>query len=159
MRLRPLAFASSRAASASPSAPSTPLERVVSATPKLTEREGLWVSGALFSEAELFTAGLLAGEPALMVHHVEPGSEAEASGLQPSDLLTAAGGQPVRSLAELESIARRAAATDRPLELMFLRLTSEEQSSLFAYQHRFLDASEIEWVGPKAASKGRGANQ
>jgi len=129
------------------------------ATPKLTEREGLWVSGALFSEAELFTAGLLAGEPALMVHHVEPGSAAEASGLQPADLLTAAGGQPVRSLAELESIARRAAATDRPLELMFLRLTSEEQSSLFAYQHRFLDASEIEWVGPKAASKGRGGNQ
>jgi len=128
------------------------------AAAKLTEREGLWISGALFAEAETFTAGLLAGEPALMVHHVEAGSEAESSGLQPADLLTSAGGQTVRSLADLESIARRAAAANRPLELMFLRLTSEDQSSLFAYQHRFLDPSEIEKVGPDAA-KGRARAQ
>ncbi len=40
MRFRPLAFARSRAASASPSAPSTPFERTVSATPKLTVKCG-----------------------------------------------------------------------------------------------------------------------
>ncbi|HEX7373512.1 MAG TPA: trypsin-like peptidase domain-containing protein [Steroidobacteraceae bacterium] len=127
------------------------------AAPKMVEREGLWISGALFADAEVFTAGLLAGAPALMVHHVEPGSEAESSGLQPVDLLTAAGGQPVRSLAELEAAARRAAAAKRPLELMFLRLTSEEQSALFAYQHRYLDASDMEWVGPRAPTRRRSA--
>jgi S1-C subfamily serine protease len=124
----------------------------------MIERKGLWISGALYADADVFTAGLLAGEPALMVHHVEPGSEAESSGLQAVDLLTAAGGQPVRSLAELEAAARRAAVARQPLELMFLRLTSEEQSALFAYQHRYLDASEIEWVGPRSA-KVRAADQ
>ena len=128
------------------------------AAAKMITREGLWISGALFADAELFTAGLLAGEPALMVHHVEPGSEAESSGLQPVDLLTAAGGQPVRSLTDLEAAARRAAAAGRPLELMFLRLTSEEQSALFAYQHRYLDASEIERVGP-GTTKARHSTQ
>lgn len=124
------------------------------ASAKLTAREGLWISGALFADAELFTAGLLAGSPALMVHHVESGSEAESSGLQPADLLTTANGQPVRSLAELESIARK--ASGRPLELMFLRLTTEEQNALFAYQHRYLAAPEIEWVGPRAAKSRTG---
>jgi S1-C subfamily serine protease len=124
----------------------------------MIEREGLWISGALFADADVFTAGLLAGQPALMVHHVEPGSEAESSGLQPVDPLTAADGQPVRTLAELEAAARRAAAAKRPLELMFLRLTSEDQSALFAYQHRYLEPSEIAWVGPKAP-KSRAADQ
>jgi S1-C subfamily serine protease len=128
------------------------------AAAKMIEREGLWISGALFADADVFTAGLLAGQPALMVHHVEPGSEAESSGLQPVDLLTAADGQPVRTLAELEAAARRAAAAKRPLELMFLRLTSEDQSALFAYQHRYLEPSEIAWVGPKAP-KSRAAGQ
>ncbi len=120
------------------------------ASPRLTEREGLWVSGALFADAELFTAGLLAGQPALMVHHVEPGSAAETAGVQPADLLASAGGRPIRSLAELEAAARQALAAHQPLELMFLRLTSEDQSALFAYQHRFLDPTEIKQVGPRA---------
>jgi serine protease Do len=118
------------------------------AAARLTERKGLWVSGALFSDAELFTAGLLAGEPALMVHHVEPGSAAETAGIQPEDLLTSANGRSVASLTELEALAKRAAASSQPLELMFLRLTSEEQSALFAYHHRYLDASDVAWVGP-----------
>lgn len=121
------------------------------AASKLTERQGLWLAGALFADAELFTAGMLSDAPTLMVHHVEPGSEAESSGLQPADLLTSAGGQPVRSLAELESVAQRAAADGRPLELMFLRLTTEDQTALFGYQHRFLEVAEIERVGPKTA--------
>lgn len=123
------------------------------AADRLTERRGLWVSGALFSGAELFTSGLVADEPALMVHHVEPGSAAESAGIEPSDLLTSAGGVRVTSLDELAAIAKRATAAHQPLELMFLRLTSEEQSTLFAYQHRYLDPSELQWIGPTAAER------
>jgi S1-C subfamily serine protease len=123
------------------------------AAANLTQRKGLWVSGALFSDAELFTEGLLSGEPALMVHHVAPGSAAETAGIQSADLLTSANGQPVATLAELEALAKRAAAADRPLELMFLRLTSEEQSALFAYHHRYLDASDIAWAGPEPKTR------
>jgi S1-C subfamily serine protease len=125
------------------------------AAPKLTEREGLSISGALFADADLFTAGLVAGAPALMVHHVEPGSAAETAGLQAVDLLATAGGHAVDSLATLDAMAKRAAAANRPLDLMFVRLTSDEQSALFAYHHRFLDASDIVWVGPRTAKAGR----
>ena len=31
-----------------------------------------------------------------------------------------------------------------------LALSSEDQSALFAYQHRFLDPTEIKQVGPRA---------
>jgi S1-C subfamily serine protease len=125
------------------------------AAAKVTEREGLWISGALFAEAEMFTAGLVAGTPALMVHHVEPGSAAESAGLQPDDLLSIADGRTVDSLATLEAVAGRAAAAGRPLELMLLRLTSEEQSALFAYEHRYLDAADTAWVGPRTAQRKR----
>jgi hypothetical protein len=68
--------------------------------------------------------------------------------LQPDDLLTTAAGQTAASLAALEAAARRAAAAGQPLELLFMRLTSEEQSALFGFHSRFLDASDMQWVGP-----------
>ncbi|HVN42751.1 MAG TPA: trypsin-like peptidase domain-containing protein [Steroidobacteraceae bacterium] len=118
------------------------------AEPLITRREGLWIAGALFADAASFTAGQIAGSPALMVHHVEPGSEAEAVGLQKDDLVTAASGQGVNSVAELEAAARRAASARRPLELMLLRLTDEDQNVLFQYQHRHLEVSDLARVGP-----------
>ena len=118
------------------------------AAPKVTERQGLWIAGALFAGADAYTAGLVAGEPALMVHHVEPGSAAEAAGLQPDDLLTTAGGQAVPSLAALEAAARRSATSHQPLALMFIRLTSQEQDSLFGYHSRYLDVADMRWIGP-----------
>jgi len=118
------------------------------AEPLLTRREGLWLSGALFADAASFTAGQIAGAPALMVHHVEPGSEAEAVGLQKDDLVVSAGEQGVDSLATLEGAARRAAAAGRPLELMLLRLTDEDQNVLFQYQHRYLEVADLARVRP-----------
>ncbi len=64
----------------------------------LTERTGAWISGALFAEAETLTSGLIAGAPALMVHYVSPGSEAESSGLLIYDLLLTADAKPVDSV-------------------------------------------------------------
>jgi len=118
------------------------------AAARVTERQGLWISGALFADADPFTGGLVAGAPVLMVHHVEAGSAAEAAGLQPDDLLTTAAGKKVASLAALEAAAHRAAAARQPLELMFIRLTSQEQSALFGFHYRFLDAADMRWVGP-----------
>jgi len=125
------------------------------AAPKVTEREGLWISGALFADAATFTAGLVAGAPALMVHRVDPGSEAEAAGLQASDLLISVSGRPVDSLAALESAARQSSAANHPLDLMLLRLTSEEQNALFQYQRRYLDGADLARVGPRSATARR----
>jgi hypothetical protein len=120
------------------------------AAPVVTRREGLWVSGVLFAAADSFTAGLIAGQPAVMVHHVESGSDAEAAGLRTMDLVTAVDGQGIDSLDALEAAARRAQSGGQPLDLMLLRMTDEDQDALFQYQHRFLDVGDLARIGPQA---------
>jgi S1-C subfamily serine protease len=122
------------------------------AAPQIIERHGLWISGALFADAEGITTGHIAGEPRLMVHHVEPGSPAEAARFSATDLLVSADDRPVTSLAELERLARRAAAEERELSLMFLRLYSDERDRFFVYESRSLDATDVQPVGPVVAA-------
>lgn len=121
------------------------------AAPKVTERQALWISGALFADADALTSGQVAGTPRLMVHHVEPGSAAENTNIFPSDLLISADGRPVESLATLQNLADRAAADQRDLALIFLRLGSTNQDRLFNYESRALDPSDVERVGPATA--------
>jgi len=114
----------------------------------ITERRGLWLDGALIAEAEPLTGGLIAGSPALMVHHVSPGSAAESAGLLDFDLIVSAQRAPVDSLETLLARARQAAAADQPLELMLLRLTSEQQAALFVHERRLLPVEDLQPVGP-----------
>jgi S1-C subfamily serine protease len=118
------------------------------AATRVTERQGLWISGALFAESEILTGGQVGGSPALMVHFVEPGSEAESAALQVIDLLVSANGQSVDSLAALATIASRAADQEEPLEMLLLRLASADRSELFVYQRRALPTTSVELVGP-----------
>jgi len=113
-----------------------------------TERRGVWISGALIAEAEALTSGLITGSPALMVHHVSPGSEAESAGLMNYDLLVSVDRAPVDSLATLLQRAREADAAERPLELMLLRLTSETENVLFVHERRLLPVQDLQQVGP-----------
>jgi serine protease Do len=115
---------------------------------RITERHGAWISGALLAEAEPLTNGLIAGSPALMVHYVSPGSEAESAGLMDYDLLVSVDRAPVESLAALLQRAREARAANRPLELMLLRMTAESQSVLFTHQLRLLAVEDLQQVGP-----------
>jgi S1-C subfamily serine protease len=118
------------------------------AADKVIERRGVWVSGALFAEAEPLTGGLIAGAPKLMIHYVSPGSEAEAAGLVAFDLLMRVERTAVDSLDALLELAKRAAATDHPLGLVLLRLASEMKEDLFVHQQRTLSVTELETVGP-----------
>jgi serine protease Do len=118
------------------------------AAARVIERRALWISGALFAEAEPVTLGLIAGVPSLMIHHVEPGSDAEAVGLSTYDLLVSANGSPVDSLDTLQARARLAAATDQPLELLLLRFTPETHDELFLYERRLLPVGDLETIGP-----------
>jgi C-terminal processing protease CtpA/Prc len=118
------------------------------AAAKVTERRGLSVSGALIAAAEPLTLGLIAGNPALMVHHVAPGSEAESAGLAAFDLLMSADGAPLNSLDALAQRARAATAGGQPIELMLLRIGSETQEQFFIYQRRLLPVEDMRSVGP-----------
>ena len=115
---------------------------------RITARTGLWISGALFAEAEPLTGGLIAGSPALMVHYVSPGSEAESAGVVAYDLLMTAQRAPVESLGALRQLAKQAEAADQPLDLMLLRLASEMKEDLFVHQQRSLPVTELQAVGP-----------
>jgi S1-C subfamily serine protease len=115
---------------------------------KITERRGLWLDGAVFASAESLTAGLIVGSPALMVHHVDPGSDAETAGVMHYDLVVTADRAPVASLDALLQRARQAQARQQPLELLLLRIGDDSSDELFVYEHRLLPAQDIGPVGP-----------
>lgn len=115
---------------------------------KITERRGLRLDGAVFASADSLTAGLIVGLPALMVHHVDPGSDAETAGVTHYDLVVTADRAPVASLDALLQRARQAQARHQPLELMLLRIGDDTSDDLFVYERRLLPVAEINSIGP-----------
>ena len=83
-----------------------------------------------------------------MVPHVDPGSDAETSGLMHYDLVVTADRAPVGSLDALLQRARQAQARQQPLELLLLRIGDDSSDELFVYEHRLLPVDEIGAVGP-----------
>jgi S1-C subfamily serine protease len=63
----------------------------------------------------------LADHPGLLVEQVEPGSPAEAAGLQPGDLLVGLDDQPLLSCLDLAAATAGARAADRPLRIRLVR--------------------------------------
>jgi len=125
------------------------------AAPLITQRRGLWINGAMFSESDSQYASLIAGSPPLMVHHVEPGSEAEGLQIAAFDLLESVNGEVVRSLEDLESIARRASSAGKDLDFLLLRFADGNSQDLFFHELRSLSPADIEWVGPLESEAAR----
>jgi S1-C subfamily serine protease len=121
------------------------------AAPRVIERQGLWISGALIAESEPMIRGQILGSPSLMIHHVQAGSSAQVQGLQEYDLVLTANGRSLDSLATLQSLAGEAQASDAQLSLMLLRLGSV-RNGLFVYQARTLPLDDVEVVGPQSGS-------
>lgn len=116
----------------------------------VTERSGVMIAGAMFASAGKLSKKLIAGDPALMVHHVTPGSEAESVDVRAYDLLLAVDGHPVPSLGDLKALTEQARAANRNLETLLIRLV--EGDELFVYQRRFLSPDSVQLVGPEPAS-------
>jgi len=122
------------------------------AAPRVIERQGLWISGALIAESEPMIRGQILDGPSLMIHHVQDGSSAQVQGLQEYDLVLTANGRPVDSIAALQALAHETEASE--LSLMLLRLGSV-RSGLFVYQTRTLPLDDVEVVGPPQSERGR----
>ena len=120
------------------------------AAPRVTERQGLWISGALIAESEPMIRGQIQGSPSLMIHYVQDGSTADAQDLNEYDIVLTANGRPVDSLQTLQTLAREAELSKSDISLMLLRLDSV-RSGLFVYQTRALPLDEVELVGPPGA--------
>lgn len=114
---------------------------------RVLEREGILVTGALFAATPLGISSVLATPAALMVHHVEPGSEAEAGDLRAYDLLYSIDGQRPTSLKALQEVVEKARRQERDLELVVMRLS--EGDGLFDYHRRLLPAETLQRVSAR----------
>ena len=114
------------------------------AAERITTRQGVKVGGALFSASDSVMSGFLEDSPALMIHYVEPGSDAESAELQAYDLLLSADGQPVESLAKLSQLVDRAHDKGTVLNLVLMRVDGKDE--LFTYHRRTLPATSVRLV-------------
>lgn len=73
------------------------------AAPRVMERRGILVGGVLIAESR-YRDSPDVGAPALVVHHVEPGSPGQSAEFSPGDLVESVAGRPVRTLDELSAV-------------------------------------------------------
>jgi membrane-associated protease RseP (regulator of RpoE activity) len=118
------------------------------AAESVLDRRGLVLAGAMFADAGVMARGHLAPEYALMVHSVEPGSEAEVLEVRPYDVLVSADGAPVPSLDALARLVARSRREGRPVQLMLLRFAPENSVQLFEFHGRALPVEGTAWVRP-----------
>jgi S1-C subfamily serine protease len=117
------------------------------AAARVLDREGLLVTGALFAGTPPGITSVLAAPAALMVHHVDPGSEAEAGDLRPYDLLFSVDGERVATLQQLQDLADKARRQRRELEMVVMRLSDDGE--LFEYHRRVLPVEKLQKVSAK----------
>jgi len=118
----------------------------IPAAPRIIERRGLWVDGALFAPGADFYGGILSDGEGIMVHHIEEASEAQSVGLAVYDAIERVNGRSVHSLEELERIIVEAIHKKRPIELLIIRF-GNDPDRLFQYQRRYLSGENVSWVG------------
>jgi len=117
----------------------------IPAAPRVIDRRGLWIDGALFAPVEDVFGGWLKNGSGLMVHHVEEASEAMSVGLEYFDVIERVNGRPVHTLEELEQVVIDAADAEQRLEFLFVRLMTDG-NRIFAYQRRYLSGEDVGWV-------------
>jgi S1-C subfamily serine protease len=118
------------------------------AVPLLTQRRAFGIAGAFFAESDRSRLAPLVGEGRLMVHHVDPASEADQLAVRSYDVLVSANGEDVDSIDDLATIARRAEREQRDLELVLVRLFDHNIDELITYHRRVLSPSGLTPVGP-----------
>lgn len=113
----------------------------------VTRRRGVYTSGLLIAATPWKDLGDLADTRlALMVHHVERGSAADAQKVENGDLLVALDGQPVTELDDLQRRLRDAQAAKKDVKLRLLRLGDIEEG-LFVYLERPLAVVNLRLIG------------
>ena len=107
-------------------------------------RRGLLLSGAVFASHSLKEIATPDEAGTLIVHQVEPGSTAELHEVRFGSFVVSVDGQKIRTLSQLEKIARKAEAEKRELRLV-LRIVKDDESPPESYVLRDLPVDEIGW--------------
>jgi len=115
------------------------------AAPHVLARHGLLVGGALFAEPPEAIGALVSVPTRAMVHHVNPGSEANAAGLNLYDLVLRVNGHVIDSLADFGTEAERARVANQPLRLVVMKL-SASATALFDFYEIELPVDAVEAI-------------
>lgn len=115
------------------------------AAPHVLDRHGLLVAGALFAAPPAAFSALVNVPTRAMVHHVNPGSEANAAGLSVYDLVLRVNGQPIDNLEDLGMDAQRARLANQPLKLVVMKL-SASTTALFDFYEIELPVDAVEAI-------------
>ncbi|MBI1797995.1 MAG: trypsin-like peptidase domain-containing protein [Candidatus Eisenbacteria bacterium] len=117
--------------------------------PSVVARRGISIDGALLAPA-IFEDSPSLSEPArLMVQSVEPGSQAEALGIAPMDIVQSVDG---RTIVDLDMLAAYLDHRHKvPLRIV-LRRMSESSDRWFELLARDLAGDDVHKVGPAAAA-------
>jgi S1-C subfamily serine protease len=122
------------------------------AAPQILAREGFFVAGALFSDSYLTMGTLSGGGPPVMVHHVDPGSDAESAELEAYDFLISINGAAVSSLDNLQELVSRAEAAGKDLDMVVMRLSTND--SLVEYHRRTIPSQPSKKVAVRPNAQG-----
>ncbi len=117
-------------------------------SPNIKKRQGIIISGLLFSYVPWKNADdFIVGKPNITVHYVERGSIGDAQKIRAMDILVAVNGRPIKDLAVLKIVARRAQKSKREIKLRFIRIGSNIRDNLFSYVIRPLKVENIKLIG------------
>lgn len=120
--------------------------------PPVLARRGVVLDGALLASHSFEDSAALGEPPALVVHSVEPGSAAEAMGIEVFDFISSIGGQPPLDLDATCDLLRNR-TKDGPIRVVLRRL--HDGRSLFSTHARDLPGDEIRMIGPERELLGR----
>ena len=122
----------------------TTIEANLTPSLQFVGRRGLLLSGAVFASRSLKEISNPDEAGTLIVHQVEPGSTAELHEVRFGSFVVSVDGQKIRTLSQLEKIARKAEAEHRELRLV-LRIVKDDESPPESYVLRDLPVDEIGW--------------
>ncbi len=115
--------------------------------PLLVDRQGLYFAGILFADSGFRDRSSVNAGTGIMVHSLEPGSEADGEGLIPFDYLVRVDNVEVDSLEELHLLLSTVPLSGE-VQLDFMRLVEDERSGhLFYSVRRTLPRSELLILG------------
>ncbi len=115
--------------------------------PSVIERRGVRVDGALFAP-NAFEDGTTLSEPArILVHSLEPASQAELLGVQRLDVVESIDGRRFEEFDALAAYLRQRPA-GAPIRIV-LRRMSDRLNRWFDYHSRVLPGAELKFIGPE----------
>lgn len=114
---------------------------------RVTDRRGVYFSGVLFAETGYRDATEM--DAPISIHHVEPGTSAEANEIRAWDLLYSIDGKPVE---DLDALFTRVsvAQTQKQKVILILKRVSGLGDQAFDYLVRELAVEDLKWIGKSA---------